>query len=133
MTVHENPQIAAIVAALQEKKGLEITLLDLRKLTDTSDYFVLCTGTSPQHVRSLAGEVREKLAELGEQPWHVEGADSGRWVLLDYIHFVVHIFRQEARDFYSLERLWGDAERTEFEDRWEPETEEKTSFEFSRF
>ena len=82
-------------------------------------------------MRSLASELREKLAEIGEKPWHVEGADSGRWILLDYVHFVVHIFRQEARDFYALERLWGDAERTEFEDRWE--TEEETSFQFSQF
>ena len=63
----------------------------------------------------------------------VEGANTRRWILLDYVDFVVHIFRQEARDFYALERLWGDAERTEFEDRWEPEEEEKTSFEFSQF
>ncbi len=131
MSLHEDEKIKRTVEILQDKKGLDITLLDLRKLTDTSDYFLLSTGTSEQHVRSLAGEVRDKLAEIGEKPWHVEGADSGRWILLDYVHFVVHIFRQEARDFYSLERLWGDAERTEFKDRWE--TEEEPSFEFSQF
>ncbi len=131
MSLHEDEKIKRIVEILQDKKGLDITLLDLRKLTDTSDYFLLTTGTSEQHVRSLASELREKLAEIGEKPWHVEGADSGRWILLDYVHFVVHIFRQEARDFYSLERLWGDAERTEFKDRWE--TEEEPSFEFSQF
>jgi ribosome-associated protein len=131
MSLHEDEKIKRIVEILQDKKGLDITLLDLRKLTDTSDYFLLSTGTSEQHVRSLASELREKLAEIGEKPWHVEGADSGRWILLDYVHFVVHIFRQEARDFYSLERLWGDAERTEFKDRWE--TEEEPSFEFSQF
>ena len=133
MSLHEDPKIALIVESLQEKKGLEITLLDLRELTDTSDYFLLCTGTSEQHVRSLAGDVREKLGEIGEKPWHVEGADAGRWVLLDYVHFVVHVFRQESRDFYALERLWGDAERTEFEDRWEPEAKENSKLEFSRF
>ena len=131
MSLHEDEKIKRIVEILQDKKGLDITLLDLRKLTNTSDYFLLSTGTSEQHVRSLASELREKLAEIGEKPWHVEGADSGRWILLDYVHFVVHIFRQEARDFYALERLWGDAERTEFEDGWE--TEEETSFEFSQF
>ena len=131
MSLHKDEKIKRIVEILQDKKGLDITLLDLRKLTDTSDYFLLSTGTSEQHVRSLASELREKLAEIGEKPWHVEGADSGRWILLDYVHFVVHIFRQEARDFYSLERLWGDAERTEFKDRWE--TEEEPSFEFSQF
>jgi ribosome-associated protein len=127
MSLHEDEKIKRIVEILQDKKGLDITLLDLR------------TGTSAQHVRSLASELREKLAEIGEKPWHVEGVDSGRWILLDYVHFVVHIFRQEARDFYALERLWGDAERTEFEDRWETEedtkeeTKEETSFEFSQF
>ena len=126
MSLREDEKIKRIVEILQDKKGL-----DMRKLTDTSDYFLLSTGTSEQHVRSLASELREKLAEIGEKPWHVEGADSGRWILLDYVHFVVHIFRQEARDFYALERLWGDAERTEFEDRWE--TEEETSFQFSQF
>ena len=131
MSLREDEKIKRIVETLQDKKGLDITLLDLRKLTDTSDYFLLTTGTSEQHVRSLASELREKLTEIGEKPWHVEGADSGRWILLDYVHFVVHIFRQEARDFYALERLWGDAERTEFKDRWE--TEEEPSFEFSQF
>ena len=128
-----DPRIERIVEILQDKKGLEITLLDLRKITDTSDYFLLCTGTSEQHVRSLAEDVREKLAATGETPWHIEGADTRRWVLLDYVDFVVHIFRQETRDFYALERLWGDAERTEFEDNWQPEDEEKTRFEFSQF
>ena len=131
MSLREDAKIKRIVEILQDKKGLDITLLDLRKLTDTSDYFLLTTGTSEQHVRSLASELREKLAESGEKPWHVEGVDSGRWILLDYVHFVVHIFRQEARDFYALERLWGDAERTEFEDRGD--TDEETSFELSQF
>ena len=133
MLLHEDRRIAHLVEILQDKKALEITLLDLRKVTDTSDYFLLCTGTSEQHVRSLAEDVRDNLAATGEKVWHVEGANTRRWILLDYVDFVVHIFRQEARDFYALERLWGDAERTEFEDRWEPEEEEKTSFEFSQF
>ena len=134
MPQHEAPHIDGLVEILLEKKALEVTLLDLRKLTDTSDFFLICTGTSEQHVRSLATEVRDRLAVEGEKPWHVEGADTRRWVLLDYVDFVVHIFRQEARDFYALERLWGDAERTDFEDRWVPEEDaEKTRFEFSQF
>ncbi len=133
MKVHEDSRIAHIVEILQDKKALEITLLDLRKLTDTSDYFLLCTGTSEQHVHSLANEVREKLPEIGEKPWHIEGTENRRWVLIDCVDFVVHIFRQEARDFYALERLWGDAERTSFEDKWEAEEERKTHYEFSQF
>jgi ribosome-associated protein len=133
MKIHEDSRIERIVEALQEKKGLEIILLDLRKLAYASDYFLICTGTSEQHVRSLTDEVRTQLSEFGEKPWHVEGADTRRWVLIDFVDIVVHIFRQEARDFYALERLWGDAERTEFEDNWQPEDEEKTRFEFSQF
>ena len=134
MPQHEDPRIDRLVEILLKKKALEVTLLDLRKLTDTSDFFLICTGTSEQHVRSLAEEVRDTLAAEGDKPWHIEGADTRRWMLLDYVDFVVHIFRQEARDFYALERLWGDAERTDFEDRWESEGDaEKTHFEFSQF
>ena len=129
----QQPHIARVVEILQDKKALAITLLDLRDITDTCDYFLLCTGTSEQHIRSLADEVRDQLAELGEKPWHIEGADTRRWVLIDYVDFVVHIFREEARDFYALERLWGDAERTDFADGDAPEETAETPFEFSTF
>ena len=129
----QEPHIARVVEILQDKKAFAITLLDLRDVTDTCDYFLLCTGTSEQHVRSLTDEVRDRLTEMGEKPWHVEGADTRRWVLIDYVHFVVHIFREEARDFYSLERLWGDAVRTDFADGDAPEDAPETSFEFSTF
>ena len=69
-------------------------MLDLRDVTDTCDYFLLCTGTSEQHIRSLAGEVRDQLAAMGEKPWHIEGVDTRRWVLIDYVDFVrSHILR----------------------------------------
>ena len=129
----QQSHIARVVEILQDKKALAITLLDLRDITDTCDYFLLCTGTSEQHIRSLADEVRDQLAELGEKPWHIEGADTRRWVLIDYVDFVVHIFRAEARDFYALERLWGDAERTDFADGDAPEEAAETPFEFSTF
>ena len=129
----QQPHIARVVEILQDKKALAITLLDLREVSDTCDYFLLCTGTSEQHIRSLADEVRDQLAEMGEKPWHIEGADARRWVLIDYVDFVVHIFREEARDFYALERLWGDAERTDFADGDAPEEAPETPFEFSTF
>ncbi len=129
----QEPGIARVVEILQDKKALAVTLLDLRDVTDTCDYFLLCTGTSEQHIRSLADEVRDQLAAMGEKPWHIEGVDTRRWVLIDYVDFVVHIFRKEARDFYALERLWGDAERTDFPDESEPEEAAETSFEFSTF
>ena len=129
----QEPRIARVVEILQDKKALAITLLDLRDVTDTCDYFLLCTGTSEQHIRSLADEVRDQLVEMGEKPWHIEGADTRRWVLLDYVDFVVHIFREEVRDFYALERLWGDAERTDFADGDAPEEATETPLEFSTF
>ena len=129
----QDPRIARVVEMLRDKKALAITLLDLRDITDTCDYFLLCTSTSEQHIRSLVDAVRDQLAELGEKPWHIEGTDAQRWVLLDYVDFVVHIFRAEAREFYALERLWGDAPRTDFAALDEPEEAAKTSFEFSTF
>ena len=131
--MRQEPRIARIVEILQDKKALAITLLDLRDITDTCDYFLLCTGTSEQHIRSLADEVRDQLTEIGEKPWHIEGADTRRWVLIDCVDFVVHIFREEARDLYALERLWGDAERTDFPDGDAPEEAAETPFEFSTF
>ncbi len=131
--MRQEPRLARVVEILQDRKALAITLLDLRDITDTCDYFLLCTGTSEQHIRSLADEVQDQLAEIGEKPWHIEGTDTRRWVLLDYVDFVVHIFREEARDFYALERLWGDAERTDFPDGGAPEEAAETPFEFSTF
>ncbi len=133
MSLSQEPSIARIVEVLQDKKALAITLLDLRDITDTCDYFLLCTGTSEQHIRSLTDEVRDQLAEIGEKPWHIEGVDTRRWVLIDYVDFVVHIFREEVRDFYGLERLWGDAARTDFPDGGAPEEAAENPFEFSTF
>lgn len=134
MKHHEDPRIDQIVEVLQEKKGVDILLMDLRGLSDAADYFVLCTGTSEQHVRTLADEVAQALKEAGDPPWHIEGAATRRWVLVDFVDIVVHVFRQEARDFYALERLWGDAQCTEFADAWTapPAQEQRTPFEFSQ-
>jgi len=95
--------------------GVDITGMDLRSLSDAADYFILCTGESDPQVRSLCEEVVDRLKAEGERPWHVEGLATRRWVLIDLVDIVVHIFRQEAREFYSLERLWGDAKTVEFE------------------
>ena len=85
-------------------------ILDLRGLTDAADYFVIVSGTSDVQVRGIAENVVECVArEGGGDPWHVEGLGAGRWVLLDYVDCVVHVFHHELRDYYQLERLWGDA------------------------
>ena len=117
--LQSDPRLGRIVDVLQDKKGLDITLMDLRDLSDAADFFVLCTGNSDQQVRTLAQEVRDQLKLEGYPPWHVEGLDTRRWVLIDYADLVVHVFRREAREFYALERLWGDAEIQRVEESWD--------------
>ncbi len=84
-------------------------VLDLRQLSDATDYFVIATGSSDTHVRALAEQVLEACRREGRRPHHVEGLTSGRWVLIDFIDFVVHVFHPSLREFYQLERLWADA------------------------
>lgn len=98
---------AAELAA--ERKGRDLQLLDLRQLSDATDYFLLVSGTSDLHVRAIAEHIIDGLKEAGLRPGHIEGLRGGRWVLIDYIDFVVHVFHPAAREFYQLERLWGDA------------------------
>lgn len=111
-----DPRLRLIVDALTDKKALDIVVMDLREVSDASDYFVVCTGTSEPHVRALANDLVGVLREAKQRPWHVEGTETLRWVLVDLVDIVVHIFRQEARDFYALERLWGDAETLHLDD-----------------
>ena len=95
--------------ALEDRKGVEMTVLDLRGITDTTDYFLIASGTSQAHVRGLTDAVLERLEAHDVQAHHVEGVTGGRWVLIDCLDFVVHLFHPEARAFYQLERLWSDA------------------------
>ena len=95
-------------SCLDNKAG-DVVVLDLRGVSDMTDYFVIASGTSDTHVRALAGHVMEDLRALGQRPNHEEGVTKGRWVLLDYVDFVVHLFHPSLREFYQLERLWGDA------------------------
>ncbi len=98
-----------VTAALADRKAIDPMVLDLRGLTAAADYFVIVSGTSDAHVRGMAEHLMEALAPRGVVPHHVEGLTQGRWVLLDYVDFVVHVFHPELREFYQLERLWGDA------------------------
>ena len=95
--------------AIQDLKGNQLVVLDLRGLNDATDYFVIASGTSDAHVRGIAESVMEKLDRRGHQTHHVEGLTGGRWVLLDFVDFVIHLFHPETRSFYQLERLWHDA------------------------
>lgn len=93
-----------------DNKANDVVVLDLSGVTDMTDYFVIASGTSDTHVRAVAEQVRDALSRSGLRAHHVEGLTQGRWVLLDYVDFVVHVFHPALRQFYQLERLWGDAE-----------------------
>jgi ribosome-associated protein len=110
---HLPRQVEAAVRAADDKQANDLIVLDLRKAAGFTDYFVIGSGTNPRQIRAIADAVMESLTALGVKPAHVEGYDRSEWVLLDYFDFVVHIFAPETRLFYSLERLWGSAERVE--------------------
>lgn len=93
-----------------DRKANDVVVLGLAKVTDVTDYFVIASGTSDTHVRAIAEHVIEELKKEGTPVHHVEGLSQGRWVLLDYVDFVVHVFHPALRQFYQLERLWSDAE-----------------------
>jgi ribosome-associated protein len=100
-------------AAAVDHKGLDLRVLDLRSLSAFTDFFVLASGTSDRHVRTLAKAVAEAGRALGHRPFGVEGEERARWVLVDFGDVIVHLFQEEVREFYSLERLWGEAETVE--------------------
>jgi ribosome-associated protein len=102
-------------AAALSKKASDLVALDLRDLDGVSDYFLICSAGSDVQVKAVAEAVEEKLREAGERPWHVEGLEGRRWVLLDYVQMVVHVFHEKTRDYYMLDRLWGDARSVELD------------------
>lgn len=97
------------VAAVADTKGEDVRVRHLAAVTDFADWFVIASGSSDRQVRAVADRVEERLRELGTRPLHVEGHAAGQWVLLDYGDFLVHVFLDERRRFYGLERLWSDA------------------------
>lgn len=105
-----------IAKALDSKKGQDIQVLKTGDLTTLADYFVLCTATSSTQIKALADACEKALKEQGEPPHHIEGHRDGTWVLMDFSVVVVHIFNDEARKFYDLERLWQDAENMDLSD-----------------
>jgi ribosome-associated protein len=113
-----NSHQLALAAAREalKKKAEEVVLLDLRSLTGVCDYFVIASGASDTQVKAIADQVSEGLGEKGQKVWHVEGYRALRWVLLDYVDVVVHVFHQETRTLYQLERLWADAARESLAD-----------------
>ena len=103
-------QIALAIAAAEDKKATDLLVLDLRKAAGFTDHFVICTGTNSRQIRAIADGIVDALAAEGEKPAHIEGYQRSEWILLDYFDFIVHVFAPATREFYGLERLWGNAE-----------------------
>jgi ribosome-associated protein len=105
-------QVAGAIAACEAKKAADIALLQLDKANSGfTDYFIICSGSNPRQIQTISDEVEQRLSKAGLHPAHVEGYNQAEWVLLDYVDFVVHVFSENARKFYDLERLWKSAKR----------------------
>src|SRR6201996_9791900 len=113
--------VAVAVNAAQAKKAENIAILELDKSSSGfTDYFVICNGSNPKQLQAISDEVDQKLSSMGQEPAHVEGYNQAEWILLDYVDFVVHIFSENARKFYDLERLWKSAKHITPEDLKRP-------------
>lgn len=106
--------ISLILHGIEEVKGVDINLLDLREIENTvCDYFIICNGTSNTHVNAIVSSIQKTVSKaIQDKPWHVEGSDNAEWVLMDYVNVVVHVFQKHIREFYDIEGLWGDAKVT---------------------
>jgi ribosome-associated protein len=114
-----NKLIDLLSKLILQKKGFEVLILDLKKQTSVTDYFIICSASSDTQVKAIADHVIKESKKIGQKPWHNEGYKNLSWVLLDFVDVVVHIFLEDVRKFYNLEGLWGDAEITEVKDNFE--------------
>lgn len=110
----EDALISNIISGIDNVKGLDVSLLDLRDIENTvCSYFVVCTGSSNTHVNAIVSSILKSVSkELKEKPFHTEGNDNAEWVLMDYVNVVVHVFQKQIREYYNIEELWGDAKTT---------------------
>lgn len=106
-----NKLLLRAARAAQDKKAVDLTVLDLKGVASFTDYFLICSGTSSRQIQAISDEIELQLGRSGLRPLHIEGYNQAEWVLLDYVDFVVHIFAERAREFYDLERLWRAARR----------------------
>jgi len=106
--------IAQILKGIEEVKGNDIDILDLREIENTvCDYFIICNGTSNTQVNAIVNSVQKTVSKaLQDKPWHIEGSENAEWVLMDYVNVVVHVFQKHIREYYDIESLWGDAKTT---------------------
>jgi ribosome-associated protein len=120
----KNPQgpdseqlVEVIVKGIEEKKGQNVTIMDLREIEHAvTDFFVICDVNSNTQVKAIADSIEEEVRKgLNDKPWHKEGKEESEWVLLDYVNVVAHVFQRPIREFYNIEELWGDAEIREIE------------------
>jgi|TARA_Y100000385_G_scaffold235968_1_gene249976 ribosome-associated protein len=111
----EDALISNIITGIENVKGLDVRLLDLRDIENTvCNYFVVCSGSSNTHVNAIVSAIQKTVSkELKEKPFHTEGSDNAEWVLIDYVNIVVHVFQKHIREYYNIEELWGDAKTTE--------------------
>jgi len=114
MTTQEKLDI--IVKSCEDKKGIDIKVLDIKGMTSIADYFVIVSGNSSSQVDALAREIDEKLSEKGEKPQNQEGKNSSRWIILDFGDIIVHVFHKDEREYYNLERLWEENQETKEEE-----------------
>ncbi|MDG5768168.1 ribosome silencing factor [Balneolales bacterium ANBcel1] len=112
------PQLVSLInEALLERKAEQLVVLDVSEITTLADYFIICSGGSDTHIKALADNVSESIKEsTGEHVWRREGLESKKWVVLDYVNVVVHVFNHETRSYYALENMWSDAKITSIED-----------------
>jgi ribosome-associated protein len=107
----------ACSSAAQEKKAQDIVIMDLQGITLIADYFVICTGANPIQIKAICDNINDKLKKQGVSPLRIEGFNDARWILMDYGTVIVHIFMEEERDYYNLEKLWGDAKIVSLEEQ----------------
>lgn len=111
-------QLSRHIAELSiEKKAEDVIIMDLKEVTSVTDFFVICSGDSDIQIRAISDHIKDKLEQENIKIWHVEGYQSMNWILMDLVDVVVHIFKPEVREFYALEKLWGDAGITKVEDQ----------------
>lgn len=109
--------ITQVLKGIDEVKGQDVEILDLREIENTvCDYFIICNGTSNTQVNAIVNSVQKTVSKaLKDKPWHVEGSNNSEWILIDYVHVVVHVFQKHIREYYDIEGLWGDAKSVKIE------------------
>ncbi|HZH70807.1 MAG TPA: ribosome silencing factor [Flavobacteriaceae bacterium] len=112
--------ITNVIKGIEEVKGQDIEILDLREIENTvCDYFIICNGTSNTQVNAIVNSIQKTVSKtIQEKPWHIEGSDNAEWVLIDYVHVVVHVFQKHIREYYDIESLWGDAKTLKIETKY---------------